>query len=316
MKKKVLSLALALAMCLGLTVPAFAANPKKENGCGVYFYISDVLREEEGFAWYDSYTYYLAPDATITITEGPLEADEYPWSSFYFLAESEHYFVHLDENILQFNKPYTYAELNRLAQENYKPTEEGEDWGKEDFSEFNLWVDYVTSAGSSGGIDMGHYKFETQTTPVQPEKPVAKAVDQNIEIDGKPVAFQTYMLPDANGYGTNYVKLRDIAHVLNGTNAQFAVGYNKQEGYITAEMRRAYKDTGTEMNTPFAGADKECVQSEITIIVDGCVSNLEAITLMDDSGNGYNYFKLRDLGDALGFKVGYSNARGVYVETK
>jgi len=30
----------------------------------------------------------------------------------------------------------------------------------------------------------------------------------------------------------------------------------------------------------------------------------------------YNYFKLRDLGDVLGFAVGYSRDRGVYIETE
>jgi len=154
------------------------------------------------------------------------------------------------------------------------------------------------------------------TQPEQPGQSMAKAGDQNIEIGGKPVAFQTYMLADANGNGTNYVKLRDIAHVLNGTAAQFSVGYDRQNASISATTGTAYKDTGTEMDTPFAGADKEYVQSQLTIVVNGTPVQLDAITLMDANGGGYNYFKLRDLGSALGFKVGYSRDRGVYVETE
>ena len=45
------------------------------------------------------------------------------------------------------------------------------------------------------------------------------------EVDGRDVTFQTYALPGANGGETNYVRLRDIASVLNGTNAQFAVDW-------------------------------------------------------------------------------------------
>ena len=40
---------------------------------------------------------------------------------------------------------------------------------------------------------------------------------------------------------------------------------------------------------------------------------LEAITLTDSSGNGYTYFKVRDLGQALGFDVTWDSAAGAIV---
>ena len=159
-------------------------------------------------------------------------------------------------------------------------------------------------------------KPEPQPEPEpEPERGIAKAGDQNIDIDNSPVAFQTYMLLDANGNGTNYVKLRDIAHVLNGTAAQFSVGYNPAERSISVNTGEAYVDGGTEMDTPFAGADKEYTRSNLTIIINGTAVKLDAITLLDSAGNGYNYFKLRDLGQALGFQVDYSRERGVFIET-
>ena len=54
----------------------------------------------------------------------------------------------------------------------------------------------------------------------------AYASTQAVEVDGKKIEFQMYALKDASGNGTNYVKLRDVAHVLNGTGAQFSVGYD------------------------------------------------------------------------------------------
>ena len=42
---------------------------------------------------------------------------------------------------------------------------------------------------------------------------------------------------------------------------------------------------------------------------------MTAINLLDDNGGGYNYFKLRDLGIALGFNVSWTAERGVFVET-
>ena len=37
--------------------------------------------------------------------------------------------------------------------------------------------------------------------------------------------------------------------------------------------------------------------------------------LTDDSGGAYTYYKLRDLGKALGFNVDWSAEKGVFVET-
>lgn len=37
--------------------------------------------------------------------------------------------------------------------------------------------------------------------------------------------------------------------------------------------------------------------------------------LLDANGDGTNYIKLRDLGAALGFNVGWSVERGVFIET-
>ena len=65
---------------------------------------------------------------------------------------------------------------------------------------------------------------ESDTTPNQPAEDVAHASAQTVTVDGKPVEFQMYALKDANGNDTNYIKLRDMAYVLNGTKAQFSVG--------------------------------------------------------------------------------------------
>jgi hypothetical protein len=49
--------------------------------------------------------------------------------------------------------------------------------------------------------------------------------------------------------------------------------------------------------------------------VNGEAVDMTAITLLDDAGGGYNYFKLRDLGKALGFNVGWSKEAGVFIES-
>lgn len=139
--------------------------------------------------------------------------------------------------------------------------------------------------------------------PAAPTKDVAHASAQTVTVDGRPVEFQMYALKDASGNDTNYIKLRDMAYVLNGTKAQFSVGYDQQSGTITAATGGAYKKEGTEMTDTFGGADKEYVKTTLTIQLDGKPVQLEAITLTDDAGGGYNYCKVRDLGQLLNFNV-------------
>ena len=122
-----------------------------------------------------------------------------------------------------------------------------------------------------------------------------------------------YAILDANGNGTNYIKLRDMAHILNGTKAQFSVGYSNQTG-ITATSGQPYQDTGSEMKTPFSG-DRSYSGGGLKVQVNGKSVEMTAISLLDDQGNGYTYFKLRDLGKALGFNVGFSREQGVYIES-
>ncbi len=157
------------------------------------------------------------------------------------------------------------------------------------------------------------------TTPADPAIKVedipasgtAIASNQTVTVDGKKVEFQMYALKDANGNLTNYIKLRDMAYVLNGTKAQFAVGY---DGTISLTTGQPYEAGGTEMTTPYSG-DRAYSGGAQTVKINGKDVAMTAITLTDDNGGGYNYFKLRDLGKALGFNVGYSNENGVFIES-
>lgn len=139
---------------------------------------------------------------------------------------------------------------------------------------------------------------------------IAKASTQSVEVDGQSIQFQMYALEEKGGL-TNYVKLRDVAHVLNGTTAQFSVGY---DGVISITTGESYTDNGSEMTTPFSG-DRAYRPGPGSVKVNGADVTLDAIVLTDDSGGAYTYFKLRDLGTALGFKVDWSGERGVFIET-
>ena len=147
--------------------------------------------------------------------------------------------------------------------------------------------------------------------PTQPSGNLAYASTQTVLVDGKAVNFEMYALKDANGNPTNYIKLRDIASVVNGTAAQFEVGWN---GAVNIETGKAYTANGSEMKTPYSG-DRAYKSADSATTVNGGAASLEAIVLTDDNGGAYTYYKLRDLGMALGFNVGWSAEKGVFVET-
>ncbi len=140
---------------------------------------------------------------------------------------------------------------------------------------------------------------------------MAYAATQTVQVDGRPVVFQMYARRDVNGDPVNYIKVRDLALALNGTKAQFDVGY---DGAVNLIPGRPYTPNGSEMRTPFSGDRPYTTPKEATR-VNGQPSKLKAILLSSDSGGGFTYYKLRNLGKALGFNVGWSKERGVYVET-
>ena len=178
-------------------------------------------------------------------------------------------------------------------------------------------VDYLT-------LEAGTYRFTTSETESLHQRPLGTVTQesipasgtaymrrQTIEVDGRDVTFQTYALPGANGGETNYVRLRDIASVLNGTNAQFAVDW---DGSVVITPGTAYSANGTEMKTSFSG-DRRYQKADAATSIYGSAIPFTAILLTDDQGGGYTYYKLRDLGKVLNFNVGWSNSRGIYIES-
>ncbi len=139
----------------------------------------------------------------------------------------------------------------------------------------------------------------------------AYASTQAVLVDGSTVTFQAYALKDANGNDTNYVKLRDVAQVLNGTAVQFEVGWN---GAVNIETGKSYTSNGSEMKTPFSG-NRAYSPATAPTNINGAPAALEAIVLLDDDGGAYTYYKLRDLGTALGFRVDWSAEKGIFIET-
>ena len=125
---------------------------------------------------------------------------------------------------------------------------------------------------------------------------------QGLTVNGNTVACEKYNIDDSN-----YFKLRDLAYLLNGTGSQFDVGWDAAKGVVSITTQHAYTTpNGHELEL---GADRSHLAqiSAQTITIDGAVrSDLTVYNI-----GGSNFFKLRELGDALGFDVDYNSETNV-----
>jgi hypothetical protein len=119
---------------------------------------------------------------------------------------------------------------------------------------------------------------------------------QNLRVNGKRIACEKYNID-----GANYFKLRDIAMVLNETGSRFSVGWDGEKKVISVVTGEEYEPNGSELD--LSGGDKSATAavSTQTLLING----VERGDLSAYNIGGNNFFKLRDLGDALGFRVDY-----------
>lgn len=137
-----------------------------------------------------------------------------------------------------------------------------------------------------------------------------------IHVDGEPVELTAYALPDSYGNYTNYVRLRDVAALMNGKQAQFDVEWKSET--ICLHAGTPYQFNGSEMATPFNGNQPYRPGSNgVTIVKNGEEAKhyMLDITITDAAGGGYTYYKLRDLGRELGFQVSWDSTKGVLIDS-
>lgn len=142
---------------------------------------------------------------------------------------------------------------------------------------------------------------------------IADPSTQNIIIDGEEVVLNTYILRDAQGFDVNFVKLRDVAYLLNKTKANFNVDWRNNA--IRLDKRKEYTtQNGAELTVPTVVSAP--TKTSITpVLTDGVTAPLEAFLLIDDNGGGHNYFKLRDIGKVAGFNVEWDSESSRIVVT-
>lgn len=159
---------------------------------------------------------------------------------------------------------------------------------KEGVNTFNITV-YLT--GDS--YDIKNYSVSIYKHPKKIDSLVSV---QNLNVNGMAKKLNAY-----NISGSNFVKLRDIASMLSGTNKQFSVGYNEVTNAISLLSGGYYSSNGQE-NVKLKQA-KEVMISIQTVTLDN-----RAITMTAYNIDGNNYVMLRDLALMLNFGLSYNSA--------
>ena len=157
-------------------------------------------------------------------------------------------------------------------------------------SDFQVIYEEIGRSSSVADIKAVFAKWKDGDTTASP-------TTHNMTVDGKKVSPAAYNIDNSN-----YFKLRDIAALLTGTKSQFQVSYNQSTQAITLTTGEAYTSVGGELASLPSGAQK-VIPTPSSVYVDGKQVSLTAYNI-----NGNNYFKLRDLGQALGFSVDWDGS--------
>lgn len=174
-------------------------------------------------------------------------------------------------------------------------------WFGEIIKENNILVS-TTSRYKQATIAKGLYGLPRYRVTM--EQPVSQLLQHTIkasptasaaQMNGIDMTFSAY-----NIGGNNYVKLRDVAEIMNHTQAQFSVEWANNA--VTLKRGTPYQADGSEHAQP-SGGDRKGKSMIGAIRIDDKSEVLAAYNI-----DGNYYFKLRSLGEALNFQVDWDDA--------
>ena len=121
----------------------------------------------------------------------------------------------------------------------------------------------------------------------------AAANEQKVSVGG---AVQNLRGYNISGY--NYFMLRDIAYILRNTKYKFSVDWNNASRTINVSKGKSYNPVGTELSNKGVFASRQAQAGNASLVVDGTEYDFVVYNF-----EGNNYYKIRDLGEAMSFPV-------------
>ncbi len=119
---------------------------------------------------------------------------------------------------------------------------------------------------------------------------------------------------EISGYtvnNSNYYKIRDIAMLMRTTGSRFNVSWDEELSAISISTGVKYSIVGGELSDDGSTA-LNVSENSAPIYVDGSERRLMGYNI-----NGNTYFKIRDIGDMVGFSVDWDgDAQAVIIQTE
>ena len=160
----------------------------------------------------------------------------------------------------------------------------------------SLRSEYLAMANDVQAI-IRSFRFGTARPTV-----AASPSSSSVVVNGTPVVIGAYTINNSN-----YFKLRDLAYILSGTEAQFDVGFNIDFNAISLTSGVPYSTQGAPPTGVGPGI-KQAAPNASVIFIDGIVTDLTAYTI-----DSLNYFMLRDIARAFDFFVTWDNVTDTLV---
>ena len=118
---------------------------------------------------------------------------------------------------------------------------------------------------------------------------------ENVSLDGRNLQINAYLINRSN-----YVKIRDVAALLKDTPAKFDLAYDNEKQSVIISKGKNYSDSFIYKESKLK--EERIAKETMQKFVDDKGQEIELKGYFID---GYNYFRLRDLGKVLNFGVAY-----------
>jgi len=122
---------------------------------------------------------------------------------------------------------------------------------------------------------------------------------QKVLLNGQEVKVGSYLINERN-----YVKLRDMAALLNGTGSQFNVDWDEATGNVIVMTGSPYQKLAGDLS-PLMGGKITGQKGNINLLLNGQAKQIETVLI-----NENNYLQLRQLGSLIGLGVDWDEATG------
>jgi hypothetical protein len=155
--------------------------------------------------------------------------------------------------------------------------------------------------GLPGEPEVAEFKYPL----IKPSAPLGSTVTGGKTNNKLIIGDEEKDFPAVNIGNYNFIKLRDLAMILNGTEKQFSIAYDGVTRTVTLTAKGTYVALGDELQDKLADPVSAFVSSQ-RILLDSKLVEVLAYNI-----EGYNYLRLRDLAIMFDFNIEYVEATGV-----